>query len=408
MSDPADLSLGQAVELLRARKLSPAELVDSCLKRARTHADLGALVILDEGRARRAAVESHPGPLYGTPLVVKDLIDVEGLPTRAGTAMSSASAAARDAAIVAGLRSRGAIVIGKAATHELAYGVTTPQVRNPRDPRVIAGGSSGGPAAAVAVGEAPLALGTDTAGSVRIPAVCCQVSGLIARVGRLPRAGVLPLSASFDTLGPIVREPRDLALAWAAFTGNGRSERTLSATLIPHHAELGRVDAVALAGVESIAGRLGLPCHSAAVPSFADWGKPRAIVIADEALRAHRRAGLYPAAAKLLGDEIREAHAAAAQRPPEVVRHARARLTELAARLRDCVKPGAVLITPALPGPPPAHGRPNHEVVGWLTRLLAPVNAAGLAAAVVPEGPCGVQLIAHDEDTVLAAIDRLG
>ena len=408
VADPADLSLGDAVERLRCRELSPAELVDACLRRSQTCAELGGLVVVDEARARRAAAGSHPGPLYGAPLVVKDVIDVEGLPTRAGSRASSAAAAERDAPIVAGLRSRGAIVIAKSATHELAYGVTTPQVRNPRDPRITAGGSSGGSAAAIAVGAAPLALGSDTAGSVRIPAVCCGVSGMIGRAGRFSRAGVLPFSPSFDTLGPMVREPRDLRLAWAALTGVPRVPRTLSAVLVADPVDLGRVDAVALAGVESMVGRLGLPRRAAAIPSFVDWGEPRAIVIADEALRAHRSAGLYPEAAERLGDEIREAHLVAAKRPSQEVREARARLAELGKRLRNCVKPGTILLTPGLPGPPPAQDRPSREVVGWLTRLLAPVNAAGLAAAVVPEGPCGVQLIARDEDTVLAALDRLG
>lgn len=408
---PPHASLSAVVAALGDGSVSPAELVDAALAAAHRHADLGAFVALDEERARRAATAPVHGPLRGVPVAVKDMIDVAGLPTRAGSVATDPARAAADAPIVARLRAAGAIVIGKTTTHELAYGVTTPGVVNPRDPKLTAGGSSGGSAAAVAAGIVALALGTDTAGSVRIPAVCCGICGLIAPPGTLPREGVFGLAPGVDTLGPLVAEPGDLALAWNALAGapdeTGAEPSPLNAARIVSADRLGRVEPAALEAVEAVAARLDLPIRSGSPPPFPEWGAPRATVIAAEALTAHRRAGLYPERAGALHPEIRAAHAAAERRDPAEVRDARVTLARLAAGLRDAVGAGEILLTPALPMPPPSRELPNDRVVGRLTRLLAPVNAAGLAAVVVPEGECGVQLIADDVPTLVRALARL-
>ena len=410
MTRPGRQSLAATLDALANRSVSTGELLDEALRAAEAASELGAFVAIDEARARAEAARPRPGPLRGAPVAVKDMIDVAGLPTRGGSRATDVAPATRDAALVTRLREAGAIIIGKTATHELAYGVTTPAVTNPRDPRLTAGGSSGGSAAAVAAGIVPLALGTDTAGSVRIPAVCCGVCGLIAAPGRLPRAGVLELSASFDTLGPIVSEPADLALAWMALcTGSGTPPPPplLERTLVADPDTLGRLDPAAMDGVRRVAERLDRKIATVQPPPMGAWGAPRAMVIAAEALDAHRAAGLWPDRADALGAEIRHAHMQAAARTPEDVAGARRRLAELSAGLRAAIGPGEVLLTPALPSPPPERSRPNDEVVGRLTRLVAPVNAAGLAAAVVPEGQCGIQLVAADVPTVLAAIARL-
>ena len=409
MTPPGAQSLTATLDALATRSVSASELVEQALRAAETCSELGAFVVIDEARARTEAAHPRPGRLSGLPVAVKDMIDVAGLPTRAGSRATDATPATHDAAIVTRLRDAGAIVIGKTATHELAYGVTTPAVANPRDSALTAGGSSGGSAAAVATGIVALALGTDTAGSVRIPAICCGVCGLIGAGGQLPRAGVRDLSPSFDTLGPIVAEPADLALAWTALEASPGVQPVarLQRVLIADPETLGRLDPTAMESVNRIADRLKLPVAIVRPPSMGAWGAPRGIVIGAEALAAHRATGLWPDRRERLGEEIREAHCQAVARADAEVAAARVELARLSTGLRAAIGPGEVLLTPALPFEPPPRDRSNREVVGRLTRLLAPVNTAGLAAAVVPEGACGVQLVAADVTTVLAAAARL-
>jgi aspartyl-tRNA(Asn)/glutamyl-tRNA(Gln) amidotransferase subunit A len=188
---------------------------------------LGAFVAVLEGEAlAEAATRDRDrargrlrGPLHGVPVAVKDLFDVAGAVTAAGSPKLAANTAWDDAVAVARLRAAGAVIVGKTRTHEFAYGVQTPGTANPWDRARIPGGSSGGSAVAVAAGLVPAALGTDTAGSIRIPAACCGVVGLKPTYGRVPAEGVWPLSWSCDHVGPIARDAADTALAFAALTG---------------------------------------------------------------------------------------------------------------------------------------------------------------------------------------------
>jgi Amidase len=203
---PGDLGgvgLGETAQLVREGAASSAELVEAAL--ARTEAldgRLGAFVtvLADRARADAAARDlqrrrGEPlGPLHGVPVAVKDLVDIAGTVTGAGSPKLAGNLATRDAEVVARLRAAGAVVVGKTRTHEFAYGVLTPGTVNPWDGTRIAGGSSGGSAAAVAAGLVPAAVGTDTAGSVRIPAACCGVVGFKPTLGRVPATGVWPLS----------------------------------------------------------------------------------------------------------------------------------------------------------------------------------------------------------------------
>ncbi|HEY4277359.1 MAG TPA: amidase [Conexibacter sp.] len=213
---------------LRRRALSSVELVERALALASSahEWELGAFVELtpeaalaqaraadDELRAGRAR-----GPLHGLPLAVKDVIDVGGVATRLGTPGAGHRVPSADADVVRLARAAGAIPIGKTATHELAYGMTTPAVANPRDRTRTTGGSSGGSAAAVAAGLAPLALGTDTNGSVRCPAALCGVVGLKPTFGRVPRGGVAPLAWSQDVVGPLAENVAGCAALHAALT----------------------------------------------------------------------------------------------------------------------------------------------------------------------------------------------
>jgi AtzE family amidohydrolase len=182
---------------------------------------------LDQARAvdaRRAAGAPLP-PLAGVPFAVKNLFDVRGLATLAGSRINRDRApAAADATLVARLGAAGAVLVGAQNMDEYAYGFTTENThygaaRNPHDPTRIAGGSSGGSAAAVAGGLVPLALGSDTNGSIRVPASLCGIFGLKPTFGRLPRTGTFPFVASLDHLGPFARSVGDLAAAYDALQG---------------------------------------------------------------------------------------------------------------------------------------------------------------------------------------------
>jgi aspartyl-tRNA(Asn)/glutamyl-tRNA(Gln) amidotransferase subunit A len=200
------------------------ELTEAALARAEAlHPVLGAFATLTPELAREQARTAEAelragearGPLHGLPVAIKDVIDVAGVPTRLGTPGTGHRVPERSAPVVDVLIAGGAIVIGKATTHELALGMTTPAARNPRDPERIAGGSSGGPAVAVAAGIAALALGTDTNGSVRCPASHCGVIGLKPTREALSRAGVAPLAWTQDTVGVLAPDAQSAAVAWS-------------------------------------------------------------------------------------------------------------------------------------------------------------------------------------------------
>jgi 1-carboxybiuret hydrolase len=184
-------------------------------------------VLAERALERAAAVDARgaEGPLAGMPFAVKNLFDLEGLATLAGSKIErEARPAARDAALVRRLEAAGAVCVGALNMDEYAYGFTTENThygptRNPHDLTRIAGGSSGGSAAAVAAGQVPLTLGSDTNGSIRVPASLCGVFGLKPTFGRLSRAGSYPFVASLDHLGPFARDVHDLAAAYDAMQG---------------------------------------------------------------------------------------------------------------------------------------------------------------------------------------------
>jgi aspartyl-tRNA(Asn)/glutamyl-tRNA(Gln) amidotransferase subunit A len=174
-----------------------------------------AAAVLDE----EAAAGRRRGPLHGVPVGIKDLVDIAGRATGAGSRQWAGPGRERvpdvDAPVVGMLRAAGAVVLGKTRTHEFAFGGTTPPTRNPHDLGRIPGGSSGGSAAAVAAGHVPLALGTDTCGSVRIPSSYCGTVGLLPSAGLLPRDGVVPLARSLDRVGLIAADVAALSDAAA-------------------------------------------------------------------------------------------------------------------------------------------------------------------------------------------------
>ncbi|WP_308258069.1 amidase [Pseudonocardia lacus] len=221
------MPLRELTMALRSRELSVVEHITDVLDRlaADNH---NAVIALDTDAALAAAAQLDAelargrwrGPLHGVALGVKDLFDVAGLRTTAGSAvLAGAPPADADAAVVARLRGAGAIPVAKLHTHEFAYGPTgdvaaTGPARNPHDPSRITGGSSSGSAAAIAAGHLPLALGTDTGASVRTPAALCGVVGLKPTYGALPTDGVFPLSETFDHVGLLAADVHGASVAW--------------------------------------------------------------------------------------------------------------------------------------------------------------------------------------------------
>ncbi|MDE3240225.1 MAG: amidase [Paracoccaceae bacterium] len=208
----------------REGRFTPREVVETALARLdRLEPRLNAFADpmadaarADADRATAALAKGQElGPLHGIPVAVKDLIEVKGAPTGYGTKVEPPHVATEDAALVARLRAAGAVILGKTNLLEYAYGVAHPEIgqtNNPHDPTRTAGGSSGGSAAAVAAGIVPLAVGTDTGGSIRIPAAYCGIVGMKPSFGLVPLEGVFPLAQSLDHAGPLARSVADAAI----------------------------------------------------------------------------------------------------------------------------------------------------------------------------------------------------
>lgn len=229
----AFLSIAAAAALVKTARVSPVELTHACLARIETHNPrLNAFITVTadsalrearaaEGEIRRGAWR---GPLHGLPIALKDMIDTAGVRTTAASAQFEERIAQTDAAVVARLRRAGAVLLGKLNMQECAYGGSSVPsrfgpTRNPWDEARIAGGSSGGSAAAVAAGLCFAALGTDTGGSVRQPAAFCGIVGLKPTYGRVSNLGVLPLAPSLDHVGPLTRTVQDCALVLESISG---------------------------------------------------------------------------------------------------------------------------------------------------------------------------------------------
>lgn len=229
--DITAISATEAAEAIAAQKLTSTDLVNALIEKTGddpgnvyiTFDSEGALAAAAAADARVTAGETL-GPLHGVPIVVKDNIASAGLPTTGGTPALKTWVPAADAPVLAKLRDAGAILLGKTNLHELAFGITSNNaefgaVANAHDPNRFAGGSSGGTGAAIGARLAPAGLGTDTGGSVRIPAALNGVAGLRPTTGRYPAGGIVPISSTRDTPGPIATTVADLALLDTVITG---------------------------------------------------------------------------------------------------------------------------------------------------------------------------------------------
>lgn len=233
MSDLTDLTIAEAAARIQTRDLSPVELTEAYLARIdRLNPLLNAYVTVTAERARadaRAAEQeiaagTYRGPLHGVPIALKDLVDTAGIETAGGAKVLRGRVPATDAAVAARLREAGSVLLGKTNTHELAFGATTNNphygpTRNPWNTDRVPGGSSGGSGAAIAASIAAGAIGTDTGGSIRIPAAACGCVGLKPTYGRVSKRGILPMSWLVDHPGPIVHTVEDAAIMLQAIAG---------------------------------------------------------------------------------------------------------------------------------------------------------------------------------------------
>ncbi len=386
MSDALPGTAREALSALRARELGAVELIDAAIARIEA-STLGAVELLDADGAREQArradaslARGEGGALAGLPVLVKDVIDVGGLPTRGGTARWR-RLPGRDADCVAALRAAGAVVLGKGHTNELAFGIDgrnphRPPCLNPHDASRLPGGSSSGPAVAIAGGLALGALGTDTSGSIRVPSALCGVAGLRPSYGLLSRRGVLALAPSYDVVGPLAPCVADLRLLLAALAhgaradgapdaaspkpqAGSRSRRRLSRVAVigdlldPAVCEPSVAEAVrdAAAALE----RLGVAVSDVSVPELED------------ALAVHRDVQVPEAADSLhalgvpedeLGPEVRERVRSAREISPERRAQALRERARIAGALDRAMPPGGALLAPGVPiAPPPRDAR---------------------------------------------------
>ena len=237
---------------LRNRSISPVELTHDCLERIdRLNPVLNAFITVTAEsaleRARRAEREiyrgTYLGPLHGIPIGLKDIIDTAGVRTTAASALFKDRIPDEDADVVSRLRAGGAIILGKQNLHEFAYGGSSMisyfgEVRNPWDTTRLAGGSSGGSAASVATALGFGAVGTDTAGSIRLPAAYCGVVGIKPTYSRVSARGVIPLSSSYDHVGPLANSVFDAALMLQVLTGRGADDPSIRPSFVSAFDEL--------------------------------------------------------------------------------------------------------------------------------------------------------------------------
>jgi aspartyl-tRNA(Asn)/glutamyl-tRNA(Gln) amidotransferase subunit A len=222
-------SLAEAAGLIERREVSPVELTRACLERIAAGNDalrafitvMSERALADAARAEKDIAKGrYLGPLHGMPVSVKDLVDIAGTPTTSGSAVPPRHPR-HDAPVISRLYAAGAVIVGKTNLHEFAYGTTSDEtafgaVRNPHDRSRSAGGSSGGAAVAVVEGMCYASIGTDTGGSIRIPSAACGITGLKPTHGEISADGVVPLSATFDHVGPMARTVTDTALMFQA------------------------------------------------------------------------------------------------------------------------------------------------------------------------------------------------
>jgi aspartyl-tRNA(Asn)/glutamyl-tRNA(Gln) amidotransferase subunit A len=454
LTDPTAATLAELARAIRAGKLSPVALTRAYLERiARLDGTLRAYITVDRDGAlaaaaaleREAAAGAWRGPLHGVPLAHKDLCLIPGLPTSCGTKTADYFVGAPPCTAVTRLGSAGALTLGKLNMTELALGpfgdnAHHGDVQNPWRLGHVSGGSSSGSGAAVAAGLAAAALGTDTGGSIRLPAACCGLVGLKPTYGRVSRAGVMPLSWSYDHVGPLARTVRDAALLLGVIAGHDPLDATSSRRPVPDYLaaleggvkglRIGVAGGFYADGLDTEVSRaldeavaalrgLGAAVEAVAVP---DPGPMVAacsnVMVRAEAAVIHSRilkerpGELQPAVRERMAPGLTVTASEYLQGQRLRARFTREFIDDVFARID-------VLATPTIPEPAPAlaaaKAGSTADVIrrmGRFSRLTRPFNALGLPALSLPCGasadgrPLGLQLVGRpfDEATLL----RLG
>lgn len=397
-------SAGELASDVRDGRTDPVELVEQALTRLTAcDGEVRAFVHVDaagaRAQARVRAGQPPVGPLHGVPVAIKDLFDVAGQVTGAGSLVPSDPAARRDAPPVARLRAAGAVVLGRTRTHEFAWGVTTQHevlggTRNPWDPTRVPGGSSGGSAAAVAAGVVPLALGTDTGASIRLPAAWCGLVGHKPTWGVVPTGGCVPLAPSLDHAGALVRTVPDVRL-WLRVLGGLVLPPVRPVAGLRAGVVRGSAGSAGAAGFDAALGRadrLGLVLSEVVLPLAEQLVEVYRGVQAGEALAWHRSTGRWPTHAGRYGSDVRanlERAEAGGPALPDRAAVLRATLRERTAALfRDI----DVLLLPVTTSGPPTTDRPDTCPAGGgpLRDAVLPwtvlANLCGLPACSLPTG----------------------
>jgi aspartyl-tRNA(Asn)/glutamyl-tRNA(Gln) amidotransferase subunit A len=339
-ADLAYASIAEIGKLYRSRKLSPVELtqflldrIDQLNPRINAYLALNPELALSGAAAAESALcgESRRksrhdlGPLHGIPISLKDNLYTKDFPTTGGSRILRDFQPLQDAAVVTSLKKSGAVLIGKTNLHEFAYGVTSNNphfgaVCNPWDLDRIPGGSSGGSAAAIAAGLCYGSIGTDTGGSIRIPASLCGVVGIKPGIGRVSTAGAIPLSTTLDFVGPMARTVEDTALLFEAVATRGENERRPRVSRVPSKRarnprigipksffleivgpEVNQVFAEAL----HVLRKLGAKLKDVALPYLQESEKAGNEIAWAEATLYHQQAGWYPRHAGDYGEDVR-------------------------------------------------------------------------------------------------------
>ena len=389
MNDGARLSAGQIASGVNAGELDPVDVVRAHLAAMEDRSDLNAVITSCADSALQRAQSGVSGPLAGVPLLVKDLFDTAGVRTTYGSSVYRDHVPDRTAAAVSLLEDAGAITIAKTNLHEFAWGVTSQNphygsVHNPVRPGLVAGGSSGGNAAALAAGFGALALGSDTGGSVRIPAACCDNVGFKPTLGKVAIGGCFALSPSFDTVGPMGRSAGDCALAHQVLTGEPVPEPRIEGLVVGVLA-----DTPGAARLEALGARL----VEASLP------QPAVDLIAIfmvECAISHRET--YPARRDDYGADLRLKFDTARLVPGIDLFEAREELPRWRARLEHEPRVD-LLISPTLGMEVPALDCFEPDVRAGLTALTRPFNYTGWPAIAIGD----LQIAGREDATVLAA-----
>jgi aspartyl-tRNA(Asn)/glutamyl-tRNA(Gln) amidotransferase subunit A len=377
----------------------------------RCYVALDEAAVLDQARRLDALAPAVRGPLHGRTLAVKDIIDVAGLPTRAGSSFFRRDPE-RDAPAVAALRAAGALVVGKTNTHEFAWGITTEnphfgRTANPWDTSRTVGGSSGGSAAAVAAGLADVALGSDTLGSIRIPAALNGISGVRPATGALSLEGIFPLALGLDTVGPFARDLATVRRLYGVLAGAAVPDAAVPRACRLRGGRWDGVDPAVSAALDAVAETLR--ANGVAVDDVAWWDDElvRAVGVIQMRAAARVHAQTFAAHEHEYGEDVRArvAHALTLTETDENA--ARAVVARARTSWNAATAGYGVALAPSAGGEAPRAPVPNtfrDETIP----LVTPASAFGLPAAAVPIGfgpaglPLGLQIVALGGDVASA------